>query len=1430
MAYNIRDIDGSADNAIQPVALHYRVGDSGDFTNLPDGFVADATTGPNLADLVTPVSVTLPSAANNQSIVQIRIMTADAPGADEWVGIDDISITADPAEPELAISKIVDPATAVPFQSPVTYTVVLQNNGGMADTAVLFTDTLPISTTFGAWVEQPAGASEAGNEITWSGTVTNGESITFTFTADQTGDYGDTITNTAEYSGTTTTGTAQAAFTVESLEGDITFVYYDLEDVVQPGEGVFLAGDFNGWNLTSTLMTADAANNVFTVTLTAVPAGTYEYLYLVYTDTVPTGAPSYNLLSTNNRSYTVAGTATVNDYRNVVIGWANLQWPPTLETDMGVATDNVYGRVFVNTVTNPPGEGRGLKAQVGFGGSANPAAWTWFPMVYNVDDFDNDEFVGVMTPTLSGVYSYTTRFDGNWGSGNPNAAWTYGDLNGIPFSLDQTGVLTVNFAAVPIATARAGNLGEIFAVEGVVTYVPGTFNAQGWALQDASGGIGVFDNALVPAVDYGDTVQIIGVRGAFSGEEQLTALSFFNNVGPGPEVTPIITTTGSLAAGSGEGWIVEIQGTISSLPACTGNYQFLVDDGSGPVTVFVDADTGVNVCNLGAANGEEIRVVGFATQFNALNEVKPRRLSDVQVLLDAPVVLNTVPANNATGVATDATITIQFSEPVTVTANWFNLNCSLSGLIGGATTPAGPTSSYTITPASSFVNGDLCSVTVLADQVTNGSSQTMVANYNFSFLVGSLPFGVCGDSAVPINFVQGNGLVSPLVGTSVVVEGVVVGDHQATLNGYYIQEENADFDDDPMTSEGIFIYDPDNTPAVNNGDVVRIQATVAEFRGLTQLQTLSNISACGTDVVTPTVVTLPLAEADDWEWYEGMLIAIEDELTVTNNFYLGRFGQVRLSIGDRLAQPTNVVAPGATAVALQDLNNRSSVTLDDANPSSNVDPIVFPNPQLTFTNTLRGGDLVPGGIVGVVDHYNNDASDDYRVFPAQPVVFEHANTRPAMPIDVGGTLRVASFNVLNYFTTLDTGAPICGPQQNMGCRGANTALEFQRQRVKIINAIVALDADIVGLMEMENHFQDAALQNLVQGLNDAAGAGTYAYINTGVIGTDAIKVALIYQPANVTPAGAYAILDSAVDPTFIDTLNRPVLIQTFAENGTGELVTVAVNHLKSKGSACADDPDTGDGQGNCNLTRTDAATALVNYLATDPTGSGEARYLIIGDLNSYALEDPIVAIESAGYTNLIAQFQGPDAYGYTFEGQWGYLDHALASAVLTPFVTGAGGWHINSDEPVVLDYNMEFKTANQHVILFGEEAYRASDHDPVLIGLDLTAVVVTPTITILTPTNGQVYTSTNGTAVDVSIVITTTDFAIPADGHWHLWVDGVDTGPVLGYTATVALLPGAHVITAELNSPTHVSLGISDSVTVTMNVVYTLYLPVIMKP
>jgi predicted extracellular nuclease len=578
--------------------------------------------------------------------------------------------------------------------------------------------------------------------------------------------------------------------------------------------------------------------------------------------------------------------------------------------------------------------------------------------------------------------------------------------------------------------------------------------------------------------------------------------------------------------------------------------------------------------------------------------------------------------------------------------------------------------------------------------------------------------GACGDPATLIHVIQGSGPVSPEVGTIHTVEGVVVGDFENTatetgLGGFFVQEEDDDADADPMTSEGIFVYTGSSDIGVSKGDTVRIRGTVTEYFGLTELGSVTDFAICpATGAATAAAWTLPVSSVDDWETVEGMEISISDTLFVSGNYTQGRYGEVDLSVGGPLDNPTNVAAPGAPALAVMEANALRRIQLDDGSTEQN--PLPLP-PYLGPDGTLRTGDTTDG-LTGVVSY----AFGVYEMHPTQPVAFTRMNERPAPP-DVGGRLTVAASNVLNYFTTIDDGMNwICGPLGDMECRGADSADELARQRVKLVAAISSLDADVVGLMEIENHPGDVPTADLVAGLNDAVGAGTYDYIATGAIGSDAIRLALIYQPAMVTPLGEFAVLDSSVDPRFLDDKNRPALAQSFVENATGAVFTVAVNHLKSKGSDCNDvgDPDAGDGQGNCNLTRTAAAAALADWLAGDPTGIGSDAFLIVGDLNSYAQEDPITTLEAAGWTDLVEAFVGSGwadgAYSYNFFSESGYLDHALASPEMLSQVTGAAFWHVNADEPAALDYNDYNQPA-----LFVPDEFRSSDHDPVVVGLDL---------------------------------------------------------------------------------------------------------------
>ncbi|MCB9133981.1 MAG: ExeM/NucH family extracellular endonuclease [Anaerolineales bacterium] len=892
------------------------------------------------------------------------------------------------------------------------------------------------------------------------------------------------------------------------------------------------------------------------------------------------------------------------------------------------------------------------------------------------------------------------------------------------------------YQLVPIATARAGVNGDVFAVQGQVIYVPGTYNTTSWGLQDATGGITAFYSPA-PSVALNDVVRLMATRGSFSNEEEFIApVYYFANLGQGTPVVPAVYTTNGVATGDSEGWLAQIEGTISGLSACSSNYSFNVDDGSGPATVYIDQDTGVNICAQGAQNGDTVRVTGYSVQFNSLFELKPRQPSDILLFQDVPALSKTAPAQVLPGELFTYTLTLQNFTGMTLTnvviTDTVPANASFVSALNGGT--------Y----ANNIVTwnvGDLTDQNTLSVQfavTATLSSPVIIANDDYAVVASNYPtptFGAsvstlvvdvigpnCGDPAVPIHGIQGSGSTSPLVGYEVTIEGVVVGDYQIDLSGFkgfFVQEEDAEVDANPMTSEGIFVYDNTFGVDVQAGDVVRVAGIVAESFGLTELKTLTSVLVCSSGAsVTPTTITLPVSSLNDWEAYEGMLVTVADPLNplyVTEIYDLGHYGEVSLSVNDRLDQPTQVTDPGASALALQDLNDRSRILLDDGLTASYPDPIIYPSPELSATNTLRGGDMLDN-LTGVLNY----GFGSYLIEPTGPITFTHSNPRPTEPEPISGTLKVVSFNVLNYFSTIDDGVnDICGPLGNMECRGADSAEEFTRQRDKTINALLSIDADVVGLLEIENNADDEAVDDLINGLNAIAGAGTYAKINTGPIGGDAIKVAIIYKPASVTPIGTTSVLDTEAFINGGDSgpRNRASVLQAFEENATGEVFLVNINHLKSKGSAC-DDPDAGDGQGNCNIVRVNAVAELFAWFATDPTGTGDPDILLLGDLNSYAMEDPIAALEAGGFTNLHT-LNGPDYYSYVFFGQWGTLDYGLANTSMLSQVSGVTVWHINADEPVALDYNMENWSPDQLISLYSPEPFRTSDHDPIIIGLNL---------------------------------------------------------------------------------------------------------------
>ncbi len=586
-----------------------------------------------------------------------------------------------------------------------------------------------------------------------------------------------------------------------------------------------------------------------------------------------------------------------------------------------------------------------------------------------------------------------------------------------------------------------------------------------------------------------------------------------------------------------------------------------------------------------------------------------------------------------------------------------------------------------------------------------------------------------------IPVIQGNGAAVTDTVTEFIVDAIVTESYQSTLQGFFIQEESEDADASVGRSSGIFVYCGTCTVAVAAGDKVRVTAKASEFNGMSQLSatTANSVNIISSNNALPPAAHLVLpvpAEFSDKDAYleafEGMLITVDTRLTVIDTEKLGRFGELTLSSNSSPWQFTQNNQPNATAYSayLAELA-RQTLILDDSSNAQNPEPIVYPQNDLSAANSLRLGSTLTQ-LTGVLHWSWGGNSSSPNAWRVRPLAGQNYNfnltTRPNSPATfASGTVKIASVNLHNYFNTF-TNCPlgINGASADSYCRGAENATEFSRQQDKIKSVFTGLNADVIGVMELQNngYAADSAQQNLLNLINSLQLTGrSYALVDadtyigaSNAVGTDAIKVGFLYDN------NALELVTTSVKTAQQTIFERRPLAATFIQRATGEKFTVVVNHFKSKASAgnLTGDSDQGDGQGLSNATRVAQAQALSNFL---DTLNDDSDILVIGDFNAYAQEEPLQVIEQAGYSNLISA----QNYSYVFDGQKGSLDHAFASASLASAVAGTSIWHINADEPAVLDYNTNYKSSTQQVDLYSTDAYRASDHDPLLIALQFTA-------------------------------------------------------------------------------------------------------------
>ncbi|MCO4205683.1 ExeM/NucH family extracellular endonuclease [Aeromonas taiwanensis] len=636
------------------------------------------------------------------------------------------------------------------------------------------------------------------------------------------------------------------------------------------------------------------------------------------------------------------------------------------------------------------------------------------------------------------------------------------------------------------------------------------------------------------------------------------------------------------------------------------------------------------------------------------------------------------------------------------------------------------------------------------------------------------PAFVCPvDNLVPVPAIQGPGSSSPLVPAGKfeseqahATRGVVTQVVSGLYKGFFIQD--AQGDGDPATSDGLFVYTTKANAAVVPGAEVCVSGKVKEYFNQTQINADDLVVTQPSGAVPAAVDLVPVAGeslTELLERHEGMQVRLvpESSLVVTRNFsfdYDGKRNNLVLSYGAPLIKSTQKFAPmseEASSWALRNQQNQLVVETDAKAPDGVLPWFPGFNAEDGY---LRIGDKL-NGLEGALGYSYNL----FRLVANNRIDSSNIDHRGWDRVETpelaeAGDLRVASFNVLNFFTTV-----VGGDANPTGSnRGALTVAEFELQRTKIVSAITRLNADVVGLMEIENngYGDNSAIANLVAALNAAQPdeADHYRWIASPdgkPIGTDAITVGLIYRPASVTPEGAASLIampmqqaeaqDASGKTVTINQGMRESLLQRFSSPKGDVPLTLVVNHLKSKGSACFEDyPDYAsadplDGQGHCNALRVSAARVLGESLK-DLAGD----LLLIGDMNAYGMEDPIRVLtdydpaaqsrqimsasfttlagqpfeesgsalgKGYGFVNLNTRFHGTDTYSYSYEGELGNLDHALANPSLAAKVIGIEDWHINSAESNFFEYGTKYSGQ----LAKSEGPFSASDHDPVLVAI-----------------------------------------------------------------------------------------------------------------
>jgi uncharacterized repeat protein (TIGR01451 family) len=922
-----------------------------------------------------------------------------------------------------------------------------------------------------------------------------------------------------------------------------------------------------------------------------------------------------------------------------------------------------------------------------------------------------------------------------------------------------TGVPALNFVTPDTATTGAKNGNAAADRSALSSTISSLSIADGatfwirWTDVDATGaddGLAVDDFSITPqgGVALNLTINDVSLNEGNAGTTSFTFTVSLSAPAPPGGVTFDIATADGTAVAPGDYTAKSL--TAQTIPAGSSTYSF---------TVLVNGDTTpetnetflVNVTNVTGAT-----VTDGQGQGTIVNDDAAPNLT-----------VNDVSLNEGNAGTTTYTFTVSLSAPAPAGGVTFDIGTANGTAVApgdytaksltGQTIPAG-SSTYTFDV---LVNGD----------TTPESDETFlvnITNVTNAIVTDGQGLGtIVNDDVTLIHDVQGNGAATPIPGSTVTVQGVVIGQYQGAskLGGFFLQEEDVDVDADPSTSEGIFIFCNSCPTPVAEGQQVKVTGTVSEFNNMTEITATTAgsvvVVSAGNHLaeVTPSAVSLPIAGDLNayYEAREGMLVTFSDTLSVADFSQLASLGQLSLSQGGRPVAFTETSAPNAANYAAYlDTVARREVILDDANDAQYSYLAQPDGSQAVFhpianggfsvgtqgTDFFRGGDLV-NGLTGVLQFSSpGSGAATWRIRPtaAHPVVFTVANPRPATAPAVGGAIKAATVDLSNYFTTIDTTASNttgpCGPSGGQDCRGADSVAELNRQRERVSIVLCNINAEVFGLTELENTTPSSSITDLLGAVNArCGGAHPYAFVNTGgTLGTDVVRVQSIYRTGIVSPVGS-PLVD--LDPTH----THPPTAQTFdvvdaANAAFGQRFTAIVAQFASRtcdASSIGSDADAGDGQGCYAARRASEASRLLTWInGTVIPAAGDPDVLLFGNFNSLAQEPPVTTITGGGYTDLQTAFLGTAAYSDSVNGELGHLQYVFASTSLTPQVTTAAELHINADESDLFDYNDEVADSGEaateekpdgsalvppRVVFQPASMYRQSSHDPVIAGL-----------------------------------------------------------------------------------------------------------------